>query len=255
MRILSRSLIILALLFVTTAAPLHQAQAAVPTSGLLGHWKFDEGSGTTAADSSGNNYTGTLTNGPTWTTGAVGNSVTLDGTNDYVSLGTTLDVSALPFTLSAWVNPANFNDWSTIIGKRTTYSASGMRFNLDLKPTTGTVILQSAASGISFSYAPPFNTWTHLTVVARSGATDLYVNGVLTQTLGGFTLGTGATSQLRIGNVPDGPDQFAGKIDEVTIHNRALSAGEVASLAQTTTPPTDTTAPTVPTSLTATTVS
>ena len=39
------------------------------TNGLVGYWNFDEGSGTTAADSSGNNNTGTLTNGPTWTAG------------------------------------------------------------------------------------------------------------------------------------------------------------------------------------------
>lgn len=37
------------------------------TSGLIAHWKFDEGSGTTAADLSGNNNTGTLINGTTWT--------------------------------------------------------------------------------------------------------------------------------------------------------------------------------------------
>ncbi|MDO8572262.1 MAG: LamG-like jellyroll fold domain-containing protein, partial [bacterium] len=283
---------VLALLFVTTIAPLHHAQAettfssaaasllqtlkqtleditqkvaslslgntqraqVVPTSGLLGHWKFDEGTGTTAADSSGNNYIGTLTNGPTWTTGAVGNAITLDGTNDYVSLGTTLDISALPFTLSARVNPSNFSDYGTIVGKRTTYSASGMRFNLDLTRTSGLVLLQSATSDLTFSYAPPLNTWTHLTIIARSGATDLYVNGVLRQTLGGFTLGTGATSQLRVGNAPDGPDQFAGKIDEVLIYNRALTASEVSGLASTTTTPptTDTTAPTTPTNLSAT---
>src|SRR3989344_4677679 len=225
-----------------------QLAQVVPTSGLLGHWKFDEGSGTMAADSSGNGHIGTLTNGPVWTTGAVGNAVTLDGTNDYISLGTTLDVSALPFTLSAWVNPSNFNDYGTIIGKRTTYSGSGMRFNLDLIRTSGSVLFQSAASDLTFSYAPPLNTWTHLTIVARSGATDLYVNGVLTQTLGGFTLGTGATSQLRIGNAPDGPDQFAGKIDEVLIYNRALAASEVSGLASTTTspPPSDTSIPTTP---------
>lgn len=39
----------------------------IPTSNLVSHWKFDEGSGTTATDSAGSN-TGTLTNGPTYTT-------------------------------------------------------------------------------------------------------------------------------------------------------------------------------------------
>ena len=37
-------------------------------NGLVGWWKFDEGSGTVAYDSSGNGHDGNLTNGPTWTT-------------------------------------------------------------------------------------------------------------------------------------------------------------------------------------------
>ena len=37
---------------------------AVSEPGLVAHWKFDEGSGTTASDSSGNGNTGTLVNGP-----------------------------------------------------------------------------------------------------------------------------------------------------------------------------------------------
>src|SRR3989344_8923137 len=43
-----------------------------PTNGLVGYWTFDETSGTTASDSSGNGNTGTLTNGPTWTQGKIG---------------------------------------------------------------------------------------------------------------------------------------------------------------------------------------
>jgi len=46
--------------------------ASAQSAGPVAHWKFDEGSGTTAADSSGNGNTGTLLNSPTWTTGRVG---------------------------------------------------------------------------------------------------------------------------------------------------------------------------------------
>src|SRR5262249_18136306 len=44
----------------------------VAPSGVVAYWKFDEGSGTTVADSSGNGNTGTLVNGPVWTAGRVG---------------------------------------------------------------------------------------------------------------------------------------------------------------------------------------
>src|SRR5262249_16610092 len=43
-------------------------------TGLVGWWKFSEGSGTTAADSSGNGYTATLSGGATWTSDCTGNN-------------------------------------------------------------------------------------------------------------------------------------------------------------------------------------
>ena len=221
------SLVVLAGGVVLLFSEIPHARAAAPTLGLIGHWKFDEVIGTAAADSSGNNRTGTLTNGPLWTLGKISNALSLDGVNDYVSIPSTLDVAALPFTLSAWVSPSSYADYATIIAKRTTYSPSGMRFGLLLQPGSGRVWLQSYSSDTIFSYTPPLNTWTHITVVANTANTQLYVNGVLQQSLGAFTLGTGATAQMRIGNVPDGPDQYAGKLDDVRVYNRALSTSEI----------------------------
>src|SRR3989344_5601144 len=58
-------------------------------NGLVGNWRLDETNGSTTADVSGNNYTGTLTNftsGTPWTTGKVGNALNFDGVNDYVDI-------------------------------------------------------------------------------------------------------------------------------------------------------------------------
>ncbi len=55
-------------------------------SGLAGYWTFDEGSGTSAGDSSGNGHTATLVNGPSWVSGKIGDAVSADGVNDYVSI-------------------------------------------------------------------------------------------------------------------------------------------------------------------------
>src|SRR3990167_7744794 len=65
--------------------PLSQTEANI-TTGLVSHWKMDETTGTTATDSVGTNN-GTLTNGPTWTTGKLNNALSFDGSNDYVSMG------------------------------------------------------------------------------------------------------------------------------------------------------------------------
>ena len=81
---------------------------AAPTSGLVAHWKLDESSGTSAADSSGNGYTGTLTNGPVWQPagGQIDGALEFDGTNDYVISNTSLAQSG-PFTISMFLKADN----------------------------------------------------------------------------------------------------------------------------------------------------
>ena len=76
----------------------------IPDANLIGWYKYDQTSGTTAADSSGYGSSGTVINGATWTTGNSGNAVDLDGTNDYIALPTGVVSSANTATLSAWVN-------------------------------------------------------------------------------------------------------------------------------------------------------
>ena len=79
-----------------TAAQARLAQAAPPTSGLVGHWSFDEGSGTTTADRSGNGNTGTLNYGAAWEPSAqckVGGCLSFDGVDDYVRVADAAELS------------------------------------------------------------------------------------------------------------------------------------------------------------------
>src|SRR5437773_7869768 len=92
---------------------------ATTSSGLVAYWRFDEESGTTALDSSGNGNTGTLVNGPVWTAGITGNALYFDGIAANVTVldSTSLDLSN-SFTLSAWVNPTVAqNNFSAAISK------------------------------------------------------------------------------------------------------------------------------------------
>jgi len=102
--ILSAILIaILAISYLTYSTFSTKAQSSTDPS-LVGLWHFDEGTGTTAADSSGNNNNGTLVNGPTWTTGKVGGALSFDGVDDYASLGTSgMPSGSQPFSISVWM--------------------------------------------------------------------------------------------------------------------------------------------------------
>jgi hypothetical protein len=77
-------------LFLTTAA---QAE-------LMGWWKLDEGSGTTAFDSSGNGRDGTLNGDPQWVAGWLGGALDFDG-GDHVDTGYSDDLTN--WTIAAWV--------------------------------------------------------------------------------------------------------------------------------------------------------
>jgi chitodextrinase len=99
-------------------------------AGLIAAYTFSEGTGTTTADDSGNGNTGTLVNGPVWSTGKYGYALSYNGVNSYVSLGNTLDIAALPFTIAAWVNPTNYNDYRKIFSKRNNWAANAMRVDL-----------------------------------------------------------------------------------------------------------------------------
>jgi hypothetical protein len=196
------------------------------TTGLVGWWKFDEGTGTTTADSSGNNNTGTLNNDPTWTTGKYGNAISFDGTNDYIYLASDT-VSTNTITVCAWMYPKVLNQWRMIIGNaRFFFGVSNANNSLALFSDSSKYnAVASANNSISL------NIWQHICGVRLSdGSTSLYINGTQSGTSGnsgipviGFGLAIGAADVF-------GDYTFNGLIDEVRIYNRALAASEVLEL-------------------------
>jgi serine/threonine-protein kinase len=79
------------------------------TSGLVGHWKFDETAGTVARDSSRKGNHGDVRGGAKWTEGKLGGALDFDGTDDFVSIPNE-DGFDIPsgITVAAWVRPASF---------------------------------------------------------------------------------------------------------------------------------------------------
>jgi len=82
-----------------------QAAYAQLDPSLLGWWTLDDGSGTRAADSSGNGQEGLLAGGPQWTDGQLGGALHFDGVDDYVNLPIDTVLGAQTnVSVSAWVN-------------------------------------------------------------------------------------------------------------------------------------------------------
>ena len=226
------------ILYLFSSAVLFYSSYAANATGLILAYSFDEGSGLVALDSSGNNYHGTLVNNPSWISGKYGNAIffaaTDNGNDDddpRVVIGTGPNVN-LPFTIEAWINPVDFADWRAIFSKRDSPASNDRRVDLGLAQATGLVYV-AAGNYLSFGYSPPTNVWTHLAVVASSTDTQLYVNGVLLQSIGAITLGTDTSSNVVIGGTgePAGGDNdpFNGIIDELRIYNRSLTQFEIQS--------------------------
>ena len=218
------TLLIGALVLQSTTAPWW---VSAQSPDLVAAFSFDEGTGTAVQDMSGNGNSGMLVGGATWTPGSSGSAVAFDGVAAKVSLPSTLDITALPFTLEAWVRPANYSGWHVIFSKRNSYSQSAMRFDVGLVQSNGRVYVTTGGGTVRFTYAPPLNQWTHLAVVATTTGTQLYVNGALQQTLGSITLGTASGAAVNIGRTGDNDDPFAGAIDDLRLYKRALSLAEI----------------------------
>ena len=77
-------------------------------TGPVGYWRFDEGSGTTAIDSSGKGNTGQI-HGAQWIQGVAGKALRFDGIGDYVSIphSSSLDISGHEITVEYWLKFPN----------------------------------------------------------------------------------------------------------------------------------------------------
>jgi hypothetical protein len=212
------------------------------SDGLVAHYTFDEGSGTTAGDSAGSN-TGTLVNGPVWNTtdSKVGSgALQFDGSNDYVNAGKTASLNITgALTLSAWVKTVNAVNGKTIVqrgGVLGTPSAEqyALFFGGDKIPrfslSNGTIRLSSVGPANS----APNGVWNH--IVGTYNGTDttrLYINGVQvdTDTTASFGSLNSATRGVGLGAWQDGATGWInGSIDDVRIYNKTLTADEISQL-------------------------
>lgn len=198
-------------------------------SGLVAAYSFNEGTGTTVGDTSGNNNNGTIA-GATWSTaGHAGNALSFDGANDMVSITDSASLDVIRVTLMAWVRPTSLSGWRSVILKErgTDGLAYGLYAHDNAPRPSAYVNVSNLDREVQGTSALPLNTWTHLTMTYDGTSIRLYVNGTLTATRAQTGNITVSAQKLAIGgNTPWG-EFFAGLIDDVRIYNRALSAAEI----------------------------
>ena len=212
----------------TSAAVVVTVSNTAPTS-LVAAYGFEAGSGTVVADLSGRGNTGTIS-GATWSTsGRFGNALSFNGTSSWVTVN---DASSLDLTtgmtIEAWVNPTVLSGWRQVILKEaTTVLAYGIYAHNNAPHPAAAIQVAGLDREVAGITALPLNSWTHLAATYDGAMLRLYVNGTQVQTLAVTGSLLTSAGPLRIGGNAIWGEYFSGLIDEVRVHNRALTQTEI----------------------------
>jgi hypothetical protein len=213
------------------AADIGRDMNAPVVSGLVAAYGFEEASGASVLDASAHRNTGSIAGATRTASGRFGRALSFDGVDDSVTIvdAPVLDLST-GMTLEAWVNPRALSGWRTVLMKE---SADGLAYALyahDNAPRSAAYVRVAGSGGdesAAGSTALPLDTWTHLAATFDGAHVRLYVNGALvgTRAVAGTLLVT--SRPLRIGSNLVWGEYFNGRLDEIRVYNRALSAAEI----------------------------
>jgi hypothetical protein len=198
---------------------------------LVAWYKLDDGSGTTAADSSAYDNDGTLIGVPEWVSGHLNGGLDFNGISDYVDCGNdvSLDITDA-VTLTAWVdtNDCNNGEHNPYVTKGDTSYAIKHYLNNSIQ----FFIYDGTWYQVDYLIDDSFNDdWHHVAGTYDGMQLKLYVDGILS----GVTnhIGSIATNtyNVNIGRNSEATDRFYdGLIDDVRIYDKALSQAEIVSI-------------------------
>lgn len=196
------------------------------------------GTGTTWTDLSGNGYTGTLTNGPTYSSANNG-SIVFDGVNDCVNRSESINTGQ-NFTFGVWLNPTavgitrrcimtNAQNWLT--------NDAGWYFSVGQTGGNNRFFISIGsdnAYAISSDNVITTGAWQYLVATVASGGLtiNLYKNEILqsqsASVLSSRTISYSKAAYYIAQRDPTaGGDFYTGNIGQISIYNRVLTAAEI----------------------------
>jgi len=219
---------------------LHTGNPLDSASGIVAYWKFDEGTGTTAYDSAGDND-GNLVGEPNWIDSISGKALDFNGLSDYVEVlnNSNQQITTNKITVSAWIKlnaDVGFNGQVRIVNKQ---QLNGIAWGLEIfgegkHGATGNQLTFHDSDGLLSwrNCTSPthlnHSQWYHFAVTDNAGLITTYIDGQEDYSCNdGFGIPSNIDAPIIIGatNVPNA--FFNGIIDEVRIYNRALTATEI----------------------------
>ena len=223
------------------------------TVDLSAEWRMDEcswdGTAGEVQDSGGNSLDGTAKNGAnTVGSGQICHAGYFDGTNDYLDMGDILNnvfgTSSNSFSVAAWIRPFSLSAAQTNHGTQNCFVAKASdpyndNFEMGVN-TNGTIHVYIDTSGRD-NYAEfgvtggiGVGAWSFVAVTYDNGSVVVTINGSRYENTstwsGGGNIDTATGSIFSIGSSQHINNYFYGKIDEVMVFSKALTAEEITSL-------------------------
>jgi hypothetical protein len=188
------------------------------------------GSGTTWTDLSGNNNTGTLTNGPTFNAGNQG-SIVFDGVDDYcrVQNFTSINVQG-PGTVTYWGKFSNLGSSNPNVPKTALTITNGLgtsALQVGLRDAQGIVWKAGGVTLLSYN-TPTLNRITQWTLTFDNSNLQMYIDGILTNSTTSAVAQTATAANFYLATYSaDALEAFSGTIYSSAVYNRVLTATEI----------------------------
>ncbi|HNU49631.1 MAG TPA: Calx-beta domain-containing protein [Verrucomicrobiota bacterium] len=202
------------------------AGCSVPAEGLVGWWRAED----TLLDSVSGVDSGA---GQTYGEGRVGRALTFAGRYEMANLGNPVALHLQDFTLDAWIRRGRTDRITDVPSypAAAILSAGAQRgYTLALTKDGQLFLGRVSSPGLYVPAGLTDTNWHHVAVTKAGTAVTFYRDGLK---VGAGVLATDFQFQeaFTLGNVLQGwPMGFVGQIDEMAVHDRPLSAAEIASI-------------------------
>jgi len=214
--------------------------ASTAQAKLIAWWKFDEGGGTTAFDSSGNNHHAEIKGTPLWVDGPSGFGGALDFTNTVGAEAESFDPTGGTgtFSLTFWSKWDGTGDIQHFLTKSAGWGSDTMMFQVENKGHWANVAEESRERlHLAYQSQPqavmhkiPQNEWAHTALVFDGTHATGYLNGI--DEVGPQPTGIGqpVDCPVLIGVAQPGTRVFQGVLDDMRLFDHVLSEDEILSI-------------------------
>ena len=196
----------------------------------MGYWNFEDGNGTTTQDQTDNNNDGTLgaAGDPAWSSSkaGLGGALEFDGTDNWVTVANAASLnSTTAISVTAWIKPDTNADDKGLFDNSTAFT--GYNLYMDSSGSVAMYIGNTSAINPVGEYNFLDGTWFFFAGTWDGSTIRIYVNGVLEGTATRTSV-LASTDTIDIGTYNSRTQSIVdGKMDEIRVYNRGLSAAEV----------------------------